>query len=177
MRRGGSSLFATRALPRSLLYDSIGPGFEHATVLGFTLPHSPGPAALAVWEPKASRGAATSAAVNYRSALGFAVPRHQVVKATPFSLRRALSAGSSGGDPSCGGGASSSSSSSSNGEQLKQKGGRGRGGGAGGVAARAAASKDLGQAAEDTGWWHIDVGGYTRKGYQAGGGKEENQDR
>jgi hypothetical protein len=170
MRRG-SSTFATSAAPLSqtLLYsDQVSPSFDHATVVGFCLPHNPGAAALAVWEPNARSG--SSLPLNYRSAAAFAVPKHQLRKATPFSLRRSLSTNScsSGGFDGGGGergrGLNAGRSSTAN-PRLA------RGG------AKASASDVAAPSEGAPGWWKVDVGGCTRKGFMAGGGKLENQDR
>jgi len=177
--------FSSAPLARAFLNQSEtgAPRIDTVAVLGFSLTH---PGHIAV----VSRAAAAPLP-GYRGTAGFAVPKHQVVKTPAFSLHRALSSGSSSGSSSSGSGKSSGLASLSataagsrssdtpapdQAQPISAPGGTGRLFGRSRVVRRASAT-DAAPAAGGEGWWRVDVGGYTRKGYIAGGGKEENQDR
>jgi hypothetical protein len=182
------NLSAPRAA-RTLLQDSNAPRIDHVAVLGFS------------WHSPTGHIAVLGSAAHplpphaYSASIGFAVPKHHVTKHHVFSLTRALgssSSGSSGSGRSSGGlsaesgssvGSGASSAPGSSGADSRQRtrrfdqvfhrtGRLHRSAAATDAAAAAAAT-----AAEGEGWWKFDVGGYTCKGYIAGGGKEINQDR
>ncbi|GBF87624.1 phosphatase 2C [Raphidocelis subcapitata] len=184
-------------LSRSLLApDSGAPIINHhlAQPLGFSLHHG---GRIAAWACRAAPAGAASAAaaaapppqvLNYRGTSPFAVPRHSIVGAPAFSLRRALSSGTAPlGAPAGGGGTGHDGSGGSSGssnpgvfgadadDATSAFGGSG-GPGHGRLFSRSRIVRrgDGGGGAAD---WQVDVGGYTCKGFIAGGGKDENQDR
>jgi hypothetical protein len=170
--------FATSSTSGPLRSILSGPTTEFGgtAVLGFALGH---PSTLPAWGAAAPpRGAAAPPRpLSYRSAAPFPVPKHRLTPARTFSLQRALAAGSASSSGSAGsasdGGAASTASS------PPPPDGGGGGGAAGRLLSRA---RILRKAFGDGGAgqevrWQLDVGGYTRKGYIAGGGKDENQDR
>jgi hypothetical protein len=173
--------FLTSKATTSLLNSGSGaaPEYGAAALLGFTLGH---PAAVLCWAP--ARGAPPPLArASYRTAAPFPVPKHQVAPARPFSLARALSGsgGTDAGGAAAGPPAPQAAPPSgapapaeppppgSCGSRLVSR--------ARLLRRPAPGDGAPGAAGRDEARWQLDVGGYTRKGFIAGGGKEENQDR
>lgn len=194
--RSGTLVWSTAPLARTFIQDYGAPSLDHVAVLGFSLHTASTTAPIICRRPRGSSALLQIGARSYRSSLGFHVPVHKLVKASPFSLRRALSG--SGGPSDAGisfsspsdnsqhdaGSSRTSSSSKTDSSTVSSASERGHGSSqqiksirGTHVVPKAAARDAAALAPAREGVWSVDVAGYTRKGYVAGGGKEENQDR